>query len=252
MKNDTRERILNFIKDRNRVSAHEIISYFHLNASGVFRHLNKLLRDGKIIKNGKTPKVVYSPVGLTQKAVSSVIQNGFIWNKQNTPLPSEVYCPTRDVFQARQDRALHDLLHKFNETISYLLVLIVGEIGNNSFDHNLGSWHDTPGIYFAVDFEERNILISDRGQGVFNTLKKVRPDIKTDKEALRIAFTEKISGRAPERRGNGLKLVKKIIEEQNWKLDFYSGNCLLHIENGIFNFEVLNKKIIGTIALLKF
>ncbi len=251
MKTDTKQQILNFIKEKGRTTPHEIVGYLNMNASGIFRHLNKLLQNGQIVKNGKPPKVFYSSADQKEN-ISPLIRNGFLWNKKNISLPSDVYCGTRDVFQARLDRLLKDLLNRFNETLSYLLVAVAGEIGNNSFDHNLGSWHDIPGIYFAVDFVSREILIADRGQGILPTIKKVRPKITTDREAVFIAFTEKISGRAPEQRGNGLKFVKKIIEEQNWQLDFYSGKSLLRLQNGVFDFKNLKNRLIGTVALIKF
>lgn len=252
MKTDTRQRILNYIKERRRVTPREVITHFNLNASGVFRHLEKLLQNNQIIKEGKPPKVLYSPKILKQKTHSDIIQSGFTWNEKNIPIPSDVYCPTRDVFQARLDRLLAALLKQFDENSSYLLVAVVGEIGNNSFDHNLGNWPDIAGIYFAINLENHEILIADRGCGVFKTIKKVRPAIKTDEEAIRIAFTERISGRAPEQRGNGLKFVKKIIEERGWELNFYSGESMLQIKNGVFDFKNQKNKTAGILALLKF
>jgi len=35
------------------------------------------------------------------------------------------------------------------------------------------------------------------------------PELSTDEEAVRTAFTKVVSGRAPESRGNGLKFVRK-------------------------------------------
>ncbi|MBI5022940.1 MAG: winged helix-turn-helix transcriptional regulator [Candidatus Magasanikbacteria bacterium] len=253
MKTDTKQKILAYIKENKRVSAKEIIGHFGLNATGIFRHLGSLIKQGLIIKQGKPPTVFYLPTN-DKKQISSIIQNGFIWNEHRTgilPL-SEVYCPTRDVFQARLDRLLADCLHQFDENLSYLLTAVVGEIGNNSFDHNLGNWRDVAGIYFAADLSSREILIADRGQGVFATIKRVRPKIKNDIEAVRIAFTERISGRAPEQRGNGLKFVKKIFEQQGWQLIFNSGQASCRIESGAVSFVHDKKNIRGIIALIKF
>ena len=47
----------------------------------------------------------------------------------------------------------------------------------------------------------------DRGRGILTSLKAVRPGLHTDSEALRVALTERVSGRAPEKRGNGLKFA---------------------------------------------
>ena len=66
-------------------------------------------------------------------------------------------------------------------------------------------------------------MLADRGQGVRKTLSRVRPQIKTDVEALRVAFTEIVSSREPEKRGNGLKVVRRIIESKPIHLLFQSG-----------------------------
>lgn len=253
MKTDTKQKILAYINENKRVSTKEIIGHFGLNATGIFRHLSGLIKQGLIIKQGKPPTVFYSPAN-DKKQNSSTIQNGFIWNESKAGIlpPSEVYCSTRDVFQARLDRLLADCLRQFDENLSFLLTAVVGEIGNNSFDHNLGSWRDVAGIYFGADLTAREILISDRGQGIFATIKRVKPQINNDIEAMRVAFTERISGRAPEQRGNGLKFVKKIFEQQGWQLSLESGQSVCHIESGITSFANEKKEIRGIIALIKF
>ena len=61
---------------------------------------------------------------------------------------SEYYCKTRDVFQNRTEKMLTDLLKKpsISEDQAYIISAIIGEIGNNSFDHNVGNWPDKMGI----------------------------------------------------------------------------------------------------------
>jgi hypothetical protein len=148
--------------------------------------------------------------------------------------PADFYCATRDVFQARLDsfRLALEWEDRF-KNISSLLVAIVGEIGNNSFDHNIGNWRDIPGTYFRHDVGVRIIVCADRGQGVRTTLQKIRPEIQDDKEALHVAFTEKISGRSPEQRGNGLKFVRTIIKEQHWHLEMRSGDALATLNTAL-------------------
>lgn len=256
MKTDTKQRILAYIKENKGISAKEIISHFGLNATGIFRHLSSLIKQNLITKQGKPPRVSYLSIDNKKykNSRSKIIQNGFVWNENSAGVspPPEVYCQTRDVFQARLDHLLSDCLRQFDENLSFLLTAVTGEIGNNSFDHNLGNWRDVAGIYFAADLTSREILIADRGQGVFATIKRVKPEVKNDTEAMRVAFTEKISGRAPEQRGNGLKFVAKIFERQRWRLDFRSGRAVCHIENGLIDFIDINKKINGAVALIKF
>ena len=75
-----------------------------------------------------------------------------------------------------------------------LVVSVTGEIGVNSFDHNLGRWPDMQGIFFACHPTKKEIVLADRGLGVLETLNKVRPDLTNHQDALKVAFTDYISG----------------------------------------------------------
>ncbi|MBI4268687.1 hypothetical protein HY627_02565 [Candidatus Uhrbacteria bacterium] len=187
---------------------------------------------------------------------SPSIQKAFDWLEQENGidflLPEE-HCPVRDVFQSRANKMVIEC-----STISsiadkaYLLGLVAGEIGNNSFDHNLGNWRDEKGTYFIFNISERVIVIADRGSGVLCTLRNVRPSIADDCEALTTAFTETLSGRAPENRGNGLKLVAKVVREQKWKLVYCSGRGIYTIDSTIASCTVPEKNIDGMVAVLFF
>ena len=163
------------------------------------------------------------------------------------------YYQTRDVFQARHSRMINDLLldKKIADDDAYIVAAIAGEIGNNSFDHNLGNWRDVPGIFFGYELSDNEIKIAlaDRGQGVLATLKKVKPELTNDKEALKVAFTERISGRAPENRGNGLKFVKENVESKKMHLEFHSGNAKAELDKEIKITES-DKIIQGCLAIL--
>ncbi|MBI2118997.1 MAG: hypothetical protein HYT97_05155 [Elusimicrobia bacterium] len=187
--------------------------------------------------------------------LTSGIEKAFHWMElQNGEgfLNSEEHCPTRDIFQIRLDRMSKEMENFSAIRQKYsLLTAITGELGNNSFDHNLGNWRDEKGIYFINNFSERFILVADRGQGVLTTLKGVRPKLKTESEAIRLAFTERISGRAPEQRGNGLKFVEKVVRENNWKIHFYSGNSMFIINDGLVEGDK-KKNLKGVLAVIYF
>jgi len=86
------------------------------------------------------------------------------------------------------------------------------------------------------------------------TLKKVRPGLKNDQDGLRTAFTEIISGRAPENRGNGLKFVRKIVMDKKYDLLFKSGRAELRINKKSHGLNITEAKISinGCLALIKF
>ena len=145
---------------------------------------------------------------------------------KNINLNSEYYCKTRDIFQARLEKLKNILSEddRFNKN-AMILTAILGEIGNNAFDHNLGNWRNIMGIFFIPNIEKKEIAIVDRGQGLLKTLQRVKPDLKNHEEALKTAFTERISGRAPEQRGNGLKFTKENIKNSKMHLSFITGNA---------------------------
>lgn len=164
------------------------------------------------------------------------------------------YCKTRDVFQARLEHFQSELLKNANNISTSLVSAIAGEIGNNSFDHNLGNWPDILGIYFSYSLAEKKIILADRGLGILFTLKKVKADLKNHKDALKTAFTETISGRAPESRGNGLKFVRNIVTNNPMKLTFQTGNALLILQQGSEDVEVETSTITvpGCLAVIEY
>jgi hypothetical protein len=167
---------------------------------------------------------------------------------------SEYYCQTRDVYQARYDKMLRELFSNIENFKGdpYIISAIAGEIGNNSFDHNIGNWRDVPGIFFGYSFSDDSlvIVIADRGQGILKTLKKVKSELENDQEALKIAFTERISGRAPESRGNGLKFVRENIESGKMHLTFLSGKASAELNDEMI-IEENNEEIKGCLAIIR-
>lgn len=167
----------------------------------------------------------------------------------------DFYAVTSDIFKARHERMTHeiDARPEFQE-IASLISSAAGEIGNNSFDHNLGNWPDTMGIFFAYDLGKRIIVLADRGVGILATLRQIRPNLKNNEEALHVAFTEFITGRAPEHRGNGLKYVKAAIMKAGADLKFQSGDSILEIrKNGSkLKIKKADSPIRGCLAFIKF
>ncbi|MBL7671086.1 MAG: hypothetical protein JNM39_11445 [Bdellovibrionaceae bacterium] len=102
---------------------------------------------------------------------------------------------------------------EFDPHLSSLIVACAGEIGNNSFDHNLGYWKDKPGLTLGWNLSERSLTVglADRGRGIVQSLRPVVGEGIPSQEVLKLAFETVVSGRAPERRGNGLKFVCKSL-----------------------------------------
>lgn len=253
MKTNTSNKIFEFIKEKGQVPPKEIINFIGFGAPAIFRQLKKLMLTGLIQKTGTPPKVFYH---LSMDKKQKMTREAFEWLRSaepNTLHINDLYCPTRDVFEVRNRRVVKLLIdNKKDESFSYLLSAIIGELGNNSFDHNIANWPNIPGVYFNIDADARFVIIADRGRGVKVTLQNIRPDINNDMEALKVAFTEIISGRSPEQRGNGLKFVKNTIISLGLELKFYSGNALYSLTNKDENFTQAEDNIHGTAALISF
>jgi excisionase family DNA binding protein len=178
------------------------------------------------------------------------------WAESVTPteLNPDVYCRTRDVFQARLERLQSKLSKIMSIEMVSLIVAVAGEIGNNSFDHNLGNWPDTPGVFFSYSIRNRKIVLADRGQGILTTLKRVRPELADSSGAMRVAFTETISGRYPETRGNGLKFVRSIIVKNPFSLYFQTGDAKLYLKKEFNQLKIEQTKNIikGCFAVVGF
>jgi hypothetical protein len=157
----------------------------------------------------------------------------------------DYFCSSRDVFQVRIDSYALG-------TSKYLESAIIGEIGNNTFDHNwdFAEGH-ARGTYLNLYDFENTVILADFGRGIRKSLERVY-QAKDDKAALEIAFTQQISGRAPEQRGNGLKFVLENMQKKNWDLYFQSGIGCCIISDGIVTFKENNVDILGCLAILVF
>lgn len=213
-------------------------------------------------KSGKLNPVKMSEAGyrLYSKAQIELYLNDLFdlakdWALRGTEIPSKLYCSNSAVFQTRLTQ-MQDLLMGVQELapIFPLVVAVAGEIGNNSFDHNLGKWPDIQGVFFGYDIHKKSIVLADRGLGILTTLKRVKPELNTDEEALRVAFTEILSGRSPESRGNGLKFVRKIVAENPINLLFQTGDAelLLTKDNDVLDIKHSLEPFRGCLALITF
>jgi hypothetical protein len=172
-------------------------------------------------------------------SVISEMNNGFIGS-------DEFFSKTRDVFAARMQSYIL-------ETEKYLEAEIIGEIGNNTFDHNFIFKKDFPGgVYCNLSYKKEYVVLADFGMGVRQSLQSVLPAIESDLEAVEIAFTKRISGRSPEQRGNGLKFVSETIRQNNWHLYFQSGNGSCLIDGQQVEFIEKAASITGCLAILNF
>jgi len=204
--------------------------------------LRRWNKAGKLEATYVSPgKRLYYSTGDLEKKTKGLVKSAFDWASAKEPFapPVDWFCPTSDVFRARLERLYYELISRPGQRErASLITSAVGEIGNNSYDHNLGNWPDILGALFAYDLGKHVIVLSDRGVGVLATLRKIKPELSTHEEALKVAFTEIITGRSPEHRGNGLKYVRQALELSRAQLVFQSGNACLRILKNETELEV--------------
>jgi len=177
------------------------------------------------------------------------------WAVSGGEISQDFYCSNSAIFQAKLTK-LQDILMNQERTkkIFSIIIAVAGEIGNNSYDHNLGNWPDVPGIFFGYDIHKGVIVLADRGLGILKTLSRVKPELNNHQDALRTAFTEMVSGRSPEERGNGLKFVREVITKNPINLLFRSGNAELTLKENDVDLNIIKSRINiqGCLAIIKF
>lgn len=239
---------------KNLISIGEAASYIGVSEVTLRRwHANGTFKP-TFVSPGGHRYYSLSDLGKKTKGIFRIAKEWVSAEQSYTPEP-DFYCSTSDRFKARHERMTHELdANPLLQETSSLISSAAGEIGNNSFDHNLGNWPDVSGTFFAYDIGKRIIVLADRGVGVLATLRRIRPALKTDEEALHVAFTEFITGRAPEHRGNGLKYVKDALTNAGADLFFQSGDAVLEIRKGKMEFTIkkADVSIRGSLARIEY
>jgi len=253
MKTNTRSQIIKIIEKKGKIRPSELREALNLTAQAIHYHLRGLSKQGIVEAKGSVPFTQYALAGVPDfEAVSS-------WVNARTlaQSPESLVCETRERLTARLPHLKPFVRNGLPENLLPLVISTAGEIGNNSFDHNLGQWQDVPGCWFESQVTGGHlwICIADRGQGIFQSLVKVHPDLVNDQVAIEAAFETIISGRAPEKRGNGLKFVKKTLSTTpGGGLACISGTGRVYYgEQGERCIALLDKhftKVRGTITLM--
>jgi len=209
MKTKTRLNIVKFIKEKRQARPVELVQALNISHQAIHRHLKILITDGILESRERPPSTYYVLAGVPD--FSQALQWFRAERIEENPLAT--VCETRDILTARLSHLKAFVKRGLPIEDLPLVVSTAGEIGNNSFDHNVGQWRDVPGCWFESQITGKRlwICIADRGQGVYRSLIQVDATLQNDQDALQTAFEKQISGRALEKRGNGLKYVKNLI-----------------------------------------
>ena len=155
-------------------------------------------------------------------------------NERENPRVQEIlHCEFRDDFEGRLSSRIRRMFKEIgmNEFEGNLATQLVGELGNNVFDHNSGSWPtDIQGAIILAQHNPKlkriEVVVADPGIGFLKSLKVADPSLNNDIEAIQLGLSG-VTGRTGERRGNGLKTI------QRWTIDKFDGIVKIHSGSGL-------------------
>jgi anti-sigma regulatory factor (Ser/Thr protein kinase) len=176
--------------------------------------------------------------------------------RENHNVCEIVWSTYRDEFAARLASRVRRMFLAFgmSEEDEQRATALVGELGNNVYDHNEGAWPtDIGGSLIVAQHYPRarriEIVVADPGVGFFGSLQQAKPDLKDDIEGIQLGL-QGVTGRVGESRGNGLKLIQRwTVKEFNGILRIHSGSGLVTVDANGAQTRVV-PKILGTLAEL--
>lgn len=241
------------IESKDFYTTAELAELLKVSRVAVFNRIKR--GDIKAHKMGRNFIIFKKDLGDIEFFTSDLARIAKDWTVSQKKFSEEFYCQNSAIFQGRLVKMEMLMLKDKNAKGLYsLLTSISGEIGNNSYDHNIGQWPDVHGIFFGYNLDKKQIVLADRGLGILETLKRVKPDLKDHGQALQVAFTEIISGRKPEARGNGLKYVRSVISKNPINLIFQTGDAKLKLNENNADIEMgsASENIRGCLALITY
>jgi len=170
---------------------------------------------------------------LTYSVFLQEFQQTEIHERDNLNVHEIMYCEFRDDFGARLSSRIRMMFQNFgmNQDDESRATALVGELGNNVFDHNEGSWPtDVKGAIILAQHHPKKkqieVVVADPGIGFRGSLRVVNPDLVSDIEAIKLGLSG-VTGRIGEPRGNGLKVI------QDWTINKFDGIVKIHSGSGL-------------------
>ncbi len=170
---------------------------------------------------------------LTYKSFLTPLEKTEVNEKDNDNVCEILHCNFRDALEARLGSKIRRMFSHFglNEDEEPMATSLVGELGNNVFDHNDGQWPTS--VRGAIILAQMNpqkrsaeVVVADPGIGFSGSLKALNPNIESDVDAIKLGLTG-VTGRVGEPRGQGLQIVK------NWTIKNFAGIVRIHSGSGL-------------------
>ncbi|MEK7147128.1 MAG: hypothetical protein AAB772_02630 [Patescibacteria group bacterium] len=169
----------------------------------------------------------------TYKSFLKPLESIEINERENDNVCEIIHCIFRDELDARLGKINRMFLHfGLGEIEGSMTTSLVGELGNNVFDHNDGQWPTSVRgaiILAQVNPRQRRIevVVADPGIGFKGSLAALSAPVKNDDlEAIKLGLSG-VTGRIGEPRGQGLRIV------QNWTINNFAGIVRIHSGSGL-------------------
>ncbi len=191
---------------------------------------------------------------LTYHEFLKLLAEKAIVERENLNIHEIMHCQFRDDFGARLSSRIRMMFRNFgmNADDESRATALVGELGNNVFDHNEGAWPTN--VRGAIILGQHNpkkkqieVVVADPGIGFRGSLKVLDPSLTSDIEAIKLGLSG-VTGRVDERRGNGLRVI------QDWTINKFDGIVKIHSGSGLVVVDKDGQKpqtvfpVIGTLA----
>jgi hypothetical protein len=169
---------------------------------------------------------------LSYSKEASQLKRNEINEKDNPNIEELRHYKFRDDFQSRLGKFIKVFLSfGMEENEARLVTALIGELGNNVFDHNALNWPiDITGCFISAQNYPKmrmvEFVIGDIGIGFLGSLRKKFPTLKNDIEAIKFGL-EGNSGWFEGKRGNGLLNIK------DWTFTNFSGSLCIHSGRGL-------------------
>jgi len=220
--------ILENIAENPREIVKKAAKYFNVSPQSVHKHINVLIREGRITKVGATKAAIYSMVP-SNAASQTVFLKQWEFTKSNLP---EEHIVWRDFILPLVKRLPRNFLDISNYGVTELI--------NNVKDHSNFSRMEV-----TVKRHEELIIweIKDNGIGIFNKIRKER-DLHSDKDALLQLSKGRFTTDPNNHSGEGIFFTSRVA-------DFFylkSGTLKYTRRSNDWNLDILPTSFDGTYA----
>ncbi len=216
------ENIQNHPKDIVAVTA----SHFSVSRTTVHRHLNRLIKENKIVKSGTTKRMVYSLAGARNKEIAVGITPGVEEHKIWESLRGDFATLNKNVYD----------ICEYGFT----------EIFNNAIEHSQGS-----AVLAATRWDKDAVIISttDNGIGIFKKIKEAF-NLNNERESILQLSKGKLTTDPEHHTGEGIFFVSRCFDEFHISANGLS-YAKLNLEDDWFVESVEDKTKKGTYVSMK-